>query len=303
LASDVATVLRTAIEGSKVGLYRKDGVDNDIILQYEGEQVKLPRQIGDIMVQNQLGKQIEIGSVSKIVETTGQQDLHRNKRNKLVMISANLQGSKLGEVTGKIDEKLSRTPIPEGYKIEYGGDQKNTNESFGELSMVLVLSLFLVYMILAILYESFLTPFIRMLSLPVGIVGALLGLLLVGGTLNINSLIGVIMLDALVAKNGTLLVDYTNALTKKGLVLKEALLTAGRTRITPILMTSSTMIVGMLPTAIAFGNGAEVKRDMAVVLIGGLISSTILSPIIIPIAYTFFEEIIERVKGKIRRDA
>jgi HAE1 family hydrophobic/amphiphilic exporter-1 len=180
------------------------------------------------------------------------------------------------------------------------------DESNTDLGQALALSLILVYMILVILYESFLTPFIRMLSLPVGIIGAMLALFLTGNTLNIMSIIGIIMLDGLAAKNGTLLIDYTNTLMKRGMNLKEALLEAGTKRLRPIFMTSTTMIFGMLPTALALADGAEFRKSMGIVLVGGLFTSTILTPILIPVAYTLLDDlkdwIIRKRRGRKERE-
>nr|MDA8210264.1 efflux RND transporter permease subunit [Clostridia bacterium] len=162
--------------------------------------------------------------------------------------------------------------------------------SFADLIFALLLSLLLVYMILVILYESYLTPLIRMLSLPCGAIGALTALALTGNDLDMMSFIGLIMLDGLAAKNGTLLIDYTNTLMERGKSLKEALLEAGTTRLRPIFMTSVTMIFGMLPTALAIADGAEVRKGMGVVLVGGLITSTILTPVVIPVAYTLIDD-------------
>jgi HAE1 family hydrophobic/amphiphilic exporter-1 len=162
--------------------------------------------------------------------------------------------------------------------------------AFRSLALALAASVLLVYMILIILYESFLTPVIRMLALPVGIVGAFAGLALTGKAINIITFIGLIMLDGLVSKNGTLLIDYTHTLMKRGLPLREALLEAGVTRLRPIIMTSVTMIVGMLPLALSLGASSEIRSGMATVLIGGLVTSTLLSPVLLPVVYTLVQD-------------
>ena len=162
--------------------------------------------------------------------------------------------------------------------------------AFRSLVWALVASVLLVYMILVVLYESFLTPAIRMLSIPCGIIGAFAALALTGKAISIISFIGLIMLDGLISKNGTLLIDYTNTLVKRGMSLREALLEAGVTRLRPILMTSVTMIVGMLPLALSLGASSEIRSGMAVVLIGGLVTSTLLTPMLLPVVYTLIEE-------------
>jgi len=152
----------------------------------------------------------------------------------------------------------------------------------------LALSLLLVYMLLAILYESLLTPFIRMFSLPLGLIGSLLFLAVTNNTINLYSLIGILVMDGLVAKNGTLLLDYTQTLMERGQTAYDAIIEAGKTRLKPIVMTTITMVVGMLPTALSMTEGSETRVGMAWVLIGGLLTSTIFTLIIIPIVFLFF---------------
>jgi HAE1 family hydrophobic/amphiphilic exporter-1 len=185
---------------------------------------------------------------------------------------------------------MRAVPIPFGYTLGYTGDQANMSSSFGSLSWALGASLLLVFMILVVLYESFLTPFIRMLSIPCGIIGAFAALAITGKAISTISFIGLIMLDGLISKNGTLLIDYTNTLVKRGMPLREALVEAGITRLRPILMTSVTMIVGMLPLALSLGASSEIRSGMAVVLIGGLVTSTLLTPILLPVVYTLIDE-------------
>jgi hydrophobic/amphiphilic exporter-1 (mainly G- bacteria), HAE1 family len=156
----------------------------------------------------------------------------------------------------------------------------------------------LVYMILVVLYESFLTPMIRMLSIPCGVIGAFAALALTGKAINIFAFIGLIMLDGLISKNGTLLIDYTNTLMKRGKPLREALLEAGVTRLRPILMTSVTMIVGMLPLALSLGASSEIRSGMAVVLIGGLVTSTLFTPLLLPVVYTLIDDARAAVRGR-----
>jgi HAE1 family hydrophobic/amphiphilic exporter-1 len=219
----------------------------------------------------------------------------------MVTVLANYKGVSLSTIVNNIETEVAKLDIPNGYDIGYDGEIKQMNDSNTDLAQALVLSLVLVNMILVVLYESFLTPFIRMLSLPCGIIGAMLALLLTGNTLNILSIIGLIMLEGLAAKNGTLLIDYTNTLMERGASLRDALLEAGTTRLRPIFMTSTTMIFGMLPTAMALAAGSEIRRGMGIVLVGGLLTSTILTPILIPVAYTLLDDLKQRLIGKIRK--
>jgi len=163
------------------------------------------------------------------------------------------------------------------------------SDTFKDLTMALGRSLILIYMILAILYESVKTPFIRMFSLPLGLIGSLFLLFLTNNSLNLYSLIGILVMDGLVAKNGTLLLDYTLTLMDRGMPAREAIIEAGKVRLKPIFMTTLTMVVGMLPTALSMTAGSETRASMAVVVIGGLLTSTVFTLLIIPVIFLFFE--------------
>lgn len=298
---DMASALRTAIEGTKAGVFRKNGNDYDIVVQFEDGQIKTPYDVGSIRLTGRTGQQVTLNQIAYIYLSDSPKEILRLDRQQAVTISANMQGRVLGSINNEIREKLGKLQLPYGYEIKFGGDQENMSTSFDSLIKALAASILLVYMILVVLYESFLTPFIRMLSLPCGIIGAFAALALTGRSLNIMSLIGLIMLDGLASKNGTLLIDYTNTLMKKGLSLREALAEAGMTRLRPILMTSVTMIVGMCPILFSLGDGSEVKAGMAIVLIGGMITSTLLSPVLLPVVYTLMDDLKQRLDRRRNR--
>ncbi|AZV56919.1 efflux RND transporter permease subunit [Clostridium sp. AWRP] len=297
-SADIGSTVRTALAGTKAGVYRVNNTENDITIKFMNGQVKNAEDIKSIKITNVSGQQIPLGEVASIVKADSEPSISREDKQDVVTIGANLQGRVLGEVTKDIKAKLKSLSIPEGYSISYGGTQKNMADSFSSLGLALGASLCLVYMILVILYESFLTPAIRMVSLPCAIIGAFGLLALTGQTLNLMSMIGLIMLEGLSSKNGTLLIDYTNTLMKKGMNLKDALIESGVTRLRPIIMTSSTMIVSMLPVALSMGEGSEMKQSMAIVIIGGMIASTILSPIVIPVVYTLMNDLTKVVFKK-----
>jgi hydrophobic/amphiphilic exporter-1 (mainly G- bacteria), HAE1 family len=175
------------------------------------------------------------------------------------------------------------------------------SDAFGSLGIALVIAIVFVYLIMVALYDSFLYPFIVLFSLPVALIGALLALALARENLSIFSIIGMIMLMGLVAKNAILLVDFTNQLREKGMSVYDALIEAGRERLRPILMTTLAMVFGMLPIALASGAGAETKNGLAWVIIGGLTSSLLLTLVLVPSAYMTFERIIEKVKKRFGR--
>ena len=208
--------------------------------------------------------QISVSQIATIGRDDAPSQLTRTDRTNVATIMANLQGRALGAVTADIKRALRSEPVPKGYAFDFKGDTSMMSDSFGSLSWALIASLVLVYLILLVLYDSFLTPAIRMLSLPAGIIGGLAALALTGKAINILCFIGIILLDGLASKNGTLLIDYTNTLMKRGLRLREALIESGSTRLRPIVMTSVTMIVGMLPLAISTGSSSEIKSGMAI---------------------------------------
>jgi len=297
-AADVATTLRAAFAGAKAGVYRKAGDEYDMIVKFGSGQTKSPSDISSIILYSPTGARVPIGQIARITRDDEPSSLERRDRANVVTIMANLQGRPLGALVSDVRAKLDAEPFPDGYKYVMSGDTSNMNSSFVSLIWALVASLSLVYLVLVVLYESWLTPFIRMLSLPAGIIGGLAAMAITGKSVNIISFIGIIMLDGLISKNGTLLIDYTHTLLKRGMSLRDALIEAGTTRLRPILMTSSTMIVGMLPLALSNGSSSEIKSGMAVVLIGGLISSTVISPLFLPIAYTLIEEWRERLRAR-----
>ncbi|WP_411682673.1 efflux RND transporter permease subunit [Clostridium thailandense] len=293
--SDIASALRTGIQGSSAGTYRGDDDEYDMTLKFMDGQIKSASDVGAIKLQNSSSQQISLNQVASITEADSPKSIRRENRQDVVTVSASLEGRDLGSVNTDIKNKISSMSIPMGYTVSYGGSQKQMGDAFGSLAKAIIASIVLVYMILVVLYESFLTPLVRMLALPCAVIGALGILALTHNSLNMMSLIGFIMLDGLASKNGTLLIDYTNTLMKQGMNLREALIAAGTTRLRPIIMTSLTMIVGMLPSALALGEGSETRSGMAWVIIGGMIASTILSPIILPVVYTLMDDLKHKI--------
>ena len=288
---EVASVLRTAMEGTNAGVFRQNGDEYDIVVAFEDKEIKTLQDIGAFPIFNSAGQKVLVSQIAKIEKGDSAQTISRKDRRDVVTISANIKdGAVLSVVSNKLIQKIKDINTPGGYEINFGGTQEDMIESFTSLLKALGASLVLIYMILVILYESFLTPLIRMLALPCAVIGALGIFALTGKPIDMMSMIGLIMLDGLASKNGTLLIDYTNTLIKKGLSLKEALLEAGTTRLRPIIMTSATMIVGMLPTAFSMSEGSETKVGMALIIIGGMVTSTVLTPILIPVVYSLMDD-------------
>jgi HAE1 family hydrophobic/amphiphilic exporter-1 len=290
VASDVAGSLRTALAGSKAGVLRLADDEYDMILRFDPASLRSVRDLESIKVQGPGGILVPIGQIAAIGRDDAATILTRSNRENVATVMANLEGRPLGAVSADIKRKLDLDPPPRGYVFDFKGDSSMMADSFSNLAWALIASIALVYLVLLVLYDSFLTPFIRMLSLPAGIVGGLAALALTGKAINIVSFIGIIMLDGLASKNGTLLIDYTNTLMKRGIPIREAVAQAGETRLRPIMMTSLTMIVGMLPLALSTGSSSEIKASMAILLIGGLVTSTIISPLLLPVVYTLIDD-------------
>lgn len=299
-AGEIAQSLRAALAGDNASKIKINYQDIDIWVQLSGVDRRNIEDLGNITVANRFGQTFLIKQVADIIPGKGPTEIRHKDRERMISVLCNYKGTSLSALEKSFNSGIAKLNVPDGYNIGYDGYIKLMHESNLDLYKALGLSLVLVYMILVILYESFLTPFIRMLSLPVGIIGAMLALFVTGNSLNMMSLIGIIMLDGLAAKNGTLLIDYTNTLMAKGLNLRDALLEAGTKRLRPIFMTSTTMIFGMLPTALALADGAEIRRSMGIVLIGGMITSTILTPILLPVAYTLLDDLKQRLNRKFK---
>jgi HAE1 family hydrophobic/amphiphilic exporter-1 len=251
--------------------------------------------VGEIVVGNKLGVPVLLKDVADISFTYGPTKIDRKNRQRMVAVTSNLKaGYALGNVRQEIDKRLKNIDL-KNVKLYHAGMVERMEESFADLFSALSLSIILVYMIMVSLYDSLLYPFIVMLSLPLAIVGAIIALVLTGKTLSIVSMIGIIMLVGLVAKNAILLVDYTNTLRARGYKIDDAIKSAGPTRLRPILMTTLTMIFGMLPTALATGGGGGMRAPMAIAVIGGLIWSTLLTLIVIPVVYTLFDALARKL--------
>ncbi len=222
--------------------------------------------------------------------STTPSEINRQDLTRQVVISANLDNLPLGTAMLKIAEAATQINMAPGYRLVLSGEAERMTESFGYIAQALILAIIFVYLILAAQFESFIDPLSIMLSLPLSILGMAGMLLLTGDTINIMSLIGLIMLMGLVTKNAILLVDYTNVLRSRGLERTEAIITAGRTRLRPIMMTTLAMIFGMVPLALALGAGAEMRAPMARAVIGGLITSTFLTLMIVPVMYSVLDD-------------
>ncbi|MPM57779.1 Multidrug resistance protein MdtB [bioreactor metagenome] len=252
--------------------------------------------VANLRISTQLGSFVRLADIADVRISSGPTQIDRESRQLQVIVYANTVGVSSGVVLQEIRDMMPSLNLPLGYTYKFVGQAQTMQDSFMQIAKALVLAIVLIYMVLAAEFESFVHPLTIMISLPFSLVGAILGLLIAAKTINIMSLIGVIMLMGLVTKNAILLVDYTNQLRTRGMLITDALIEAGVLRLRPILMTTMAMIFGMLPVALGWGAGAELRSSMGVVLVGGLITSTILTLIVVPLVYLLIDQLQQRFK-------
>ena len=246
------------------------------------------------------GKLVELGSVVQIEEGSGPSVINRVDRQRAITIFASLEGKPLGQAQNEL-ERITAGVLPPDYLTKSLGMADVMKESFTYLLFALILGIIMAYMILASQFESFVHPITVLLSMPLSFIGAFGALFITGKTLNIFSFIGLILLMGLVKKNAILLVDYTNVLRGRGLSRRDAILQAGPVRMRPILMTTFAMVFGMLPIALAVGEGAETRAPMGIAVIGGLLTSLVLTLVVVPAAYDLFDDLQEKFKDRKKR--
>jgi hydrophobic/amphiphilic exporter-1 (mainly G- bacteria), HAE1 family len=246
---------------------------------------------------------IPIGSIARYELSTTPSEIGRMDLSRQVVVSGNLDGLALGTAVAKVREAVGALGLPPGYRAVISGENEAMEESFRYMREALVLAIVFVYLILAAQFESFVDPLSIMLSLPLSIVGMAAMLFITGDTINIMSLIGLIMLMGLVTKNAILLIDFSKVLRSRGLDRTQAVIEAGRTRLRPIIMTTSAMVFGMLPLALGLGSGGEMRAPMARAVIGGLITSTMLTLVVVPIVYTLLDDLAAWARGHRRKAA
>jgi HAE1 family hydrophobic/amphiphilic exporter-1 len=289
--AQVAMAARTAIDGDDSAKLRDGGSEYPIRVRFAQADRSKGSDVRNLIIAHRDGAPIYLKDVADVKYDYAPTKIDRKNRQRVVYVTANLAtGAAMGNVGNAIDRQAKTMDKAPGTTIGTAGSEQMMIESFGYMISALLLAIVLVYMLMGALFESFLTPFVIMFSLPQAMVGALLALLVTGHVMSIVSMIGIIMLMGLVTKNAILLVDYTNTLRSRGRSRHDAILEAGPTRLRPILMTTLAMIGGMMPTAVALSEGAEMRAPMAIAVIGGLILSTMLTLVVIPVTYTVVDD-------------
>lgn len=294
----VGAGINLAFSGNSDTKLTEGQYDYDIAIKFDAFNRQSVSELQQLAFVNNAGQIIRLGQFASIERTIGPAKLERKDRMSSVTVSCEVVGRPQGTVGEEIKALVSKDPLPAGITISYEGNMKQQADAFGSMGYALIASIIFVYLIMVALYNSYIYPFVVLFSIPVALVGALLALALNMQSLNIFSLLGIIMLVGLVAKNAILIVDYTNQLKEQGRKLKEALIESGRTRLRPILMTTIAMVIGMLPLALASGAGAEWKNGMAWALIGGLTSSMLLTLVLVPVMYYIIDKLKEKFTKK-----
>lgn len=288
--SQIANLLQTALSGTSAGNYREAGSEYRILVKLRNAEQMGLNDILDLKLTNADGEPVVLRNVASIKPRLGPTFIDRKNQQRVTYVNANVSGRDMGSVLADVRKALRQLPVPEDFSISFGDDYEEQQKAFRELTFSLVLALALVYMVMACQYESLKDPFIVMFSVPLAAIGVVLMLLLTDTTFNVQSYIGCIMLGGIVVSNAILLVDHTSLLRKQeGYDLWEAIEEAGRRRLRPILMTALTTILGLLPLALGLGEGGEAQAPMARVVIGGLLSSTLITLLIVPVMYSVLE--------------
>lgn len=299
--AQIASALRTSIEGDTTSKFRVQSTEYNIRVQVRPQDRLDLGSVKELIVGNNNGAPIYLQDVATVKLAAAPTKIDRKNRQRLVTVNAYLKpGYDLSSVQSAVNKAIES--VPKGNTVvNIGGASEQQAESFGYILQALLLAIALVYMLMAALFESFLNPFVIMFSLPQALVGALLLLVLRGQSISIISLIGVIMLMGIVTKNAILLIDYTNTLRSRGYTRRDAILTAGPTRLRPILMTTVSLLAALTPTMFALSRGSEQRSPLATAVVGGLLVSTLLTLLVIPAMYTVMEDLVARIAGVFRR--
>lgn len=290
----VGATLQNAYKGNTDAKYRVGNNEYDINVRFDEFDRSNPKDVESISFLNNKGEQIMLSQFASVSQSSGPSMLERKNRRASVTIKSNVLGLTSGQLAVSINQALESNPLPSSVDMKWTGDIERQGDSFRALGFALATALLLVYLVMVVLYDSFVYPFVVLFSVPVALIGAFIALNLAISSLSIFTMLGVIMLIGLVMKNGILIVDFANQKKVEGLNTFDALIAAGNDRLRPILMTTIAMVIGMLPIALAGGAGSEWKNGLAIVMIGGLLSSLMLTVFVVPMVYY----VVDTVKDK-----
>ena len=299
--ASVASALNTAISGSTATEYKVDGTEIDVVLRYDTDQINYLTDLNDLTVTSAMGTQVPLSNFATISMGETSTIIMRENQKNYVTINVDAEGLSGGDAQKLVTEAMNGYELPDGCSYEFGGMTEMMNESFQKLGIAMVVAILLVYMIMASQFESLRYPFIVMFSMPLAITGAIFGLLITGNTITMPAMMGFVMLVGMVVNNGIVLVDYANQLMDRGMTCYDALTSAGPRRLRPILMTTLTTVLGMVPMALATSEGSEMMQALAIGVIFGLTLSTVVTLVFIPVLYMWMNE--RRRKANAKRTA
>jgi len=286
----VAAEIRNARQGSVATRYKVGGEEVDVMVRYTPQGYDDYSYLQNMNIRTATGAVVKLSQIASFEMAPGPIQITREDRVRKAEISGSLLNRDLNAVMKDIQAEVNKIKLPAGYAVEYGGQNEEMLESFGTLAVALLLAIILVYAVMAVQYESFFNPFVIMFSVPTAIIGIVLSLLLTGKHLSVVVFIGVIMLVGIVVANAIVLVDYLKQLRERGMERNAAIVEAGRVRLRPILMTALATILAMIPLALGIGEGGEMDAPLAIVIIGGLLVSTLITLVLVPVVYSIFDD-------------
>jgi CzcA family heavy metal efflux pump len=294
----IISEIQLSINGQTATQYREEGNEYNVKVILPEDQRSDIAALSTLTIQTASGRLVPLSAVAELNQLQGPAMIQRENQQRQINVTSEVVGRDLGSVSADVQEALSKMNFPEGYTYSFGGQSQDMLESFADLGMALIFSIFLVYVVMAIQFESLLNPFIIMFAMPTMFIGILVGLFLTGKSLSMPALIGVIMLAGVVVNNAIILVDYVNILRRRGLTREEAILEGAPSRVRPIFMTTLTTVLGLIPLALGIGEGAEMQAPLAIVVIFGLSFSTIFTLLLIPVMYTISEDLSDWLKRR-----
>ncbi len=298
-ASTVSQAIRNRVDGMTATLYREDGEEYDVVIRHKEEFRNSIAHIENISVRTPQGQMVRVKEFATVEEFHSPPNIERKNRIRYLTVNSALHERSLGDVTADIQAELDQMELPEEIMVSFGGAIQDQQEAFADLSLLLLLAIFLVYVVMAAQFESFRTPFIIMLAVPFAFSGVLISLFLTGTELSVIAMIGGIILVGIVVKNSIVLIDFTNLMHARGMSVVQSVITAGKSRLRPVLMTTLTTLLAMLPMVLTRGEGSEIWAPMAIAVIGGLSFSTLVTLVFVPVVYTLFGA--QRVKKSRKR--
>lgn len=286
----VASEIRSAMDGTVATRYKVEGEEIDVRVSYASESYNDMDYLTNMTILTAQGAVVKLSQIATFELAQGPVQIIREDQVRKAEVTADLLNRDLNSVMTDIQARVAQMNLPAGYEISYGGENEEMMESFASLAIALLLAILLVYSVMAVQYESFFNPFVIMFSVPTCIIGVVFGLLVTGRAFSITAFIGVIMLVGIAVSNAIVYVDYLKQLRERGMERNAAIVEAGRVRLRPILMTAFTTILAMLPMAIGLGEGAELIAPLATVVIGGLLASTLITLVLVPVVYSIFDD-------------